>query len=182
MASYPPLETARLLLLPLSMEDGPAIQRVFPIWEIVRYLDARIPWPYPADGAERYLRDVVLRFVRLGTWWCWSIRTKADPDRLIGIVDLFDWTDDNRGFWIDPAFQGHGYAGEAAEAVTDYWFDVLGQPVMRIPKAIENVASQRISEKQGMRRIATLEKDYVGGRMMSDVWEITAEEWRARKR
>ena len=30
--------------------------------------------------------------------------------------------------------------------------------------------------------IATIEKDYVGGTMVSELWEITADEWRARRR
>lgn len=182
MASYPPLATDRLLLRPVTLGDAPAMQALFPRWEIVRFLDSRVPWPYPPDGARNFLRYVVLPFVAKGMWWSWTIRTRAEPDRLIGMIDLFDWTDDHRGFWIDPAEQGKGYASEASEAVTDYWFDVLKRPVMRIPKAIENEASGRITEKQGMRRIAQAEKDYVGGRLMSDIWEITAEEWRARKR
>jgi [ribosomal protein S5]-alanine N-acetyltransferase len=33
---------------------------------------------------------------------------------------------------------------EAAEVVTDYWFDVLKFPVLRVPKATENIASRRI--------------------------------------
>ena len=182
MADYPPLETPRLILLPVTLDDAPAMQAVFPQWEIVRYLDARVPWPYPPDGAITYLRDVLLPFVDLDQWWAWTVRTKDAPDRLIGLIDLFDWPGDNRGFWIDPAEQGRGYATEAAAAVTDYWFDVLGRPVLHIPKAVDNIASRRISEKLGMRRIATVEKDYVGGRMMSDVWEITAQEWRAQRR
>ncbi len=57
MANYPPLETERLLLKPIELADAPAIQRLFPRWEIVQYLDTWVPWPYPPDGAERYLRD-----------------------------------------------------------------------------------------------------------------------------
>ena len=182
MPSYPPLATDRLLLRPVTIADAPAMQALFPQWEIVRFLDSRVPWPYPPDGARNYLLHVVLPFVAKGIWWSWTIRTRTEPDRLIGMIDLFDWPDDNRGFWIDPAMQGQGYASEAAGAVTEYWFDVLERPLMRIPKAVENDASRRISEKQGMRRIGQAEKDYVGGRMLSDIWEITAEEWRTRKR
>ena len=71
---------------------------------------------------------------------------------------------------------------EACEVVTDYWFNVLKFPVLRAPKAIANTASRRISEKQGMRVIATLERDYVSGRLPAEIWEITADEWRARRR
>ncbi|MGA7350151.1 MAG: GNAT family N-acetyltransferase [Acidobacteriaceae bacterium] len=68
---------------------------------------------------------------------------------------------------------------EAVIAVNDYWFDVLGFPVLRAPKAIANVASRRISEKTGMRMIDAEERNFVSGRLESEIWEITAEEWRA---
>jgi len=71
---------------------------------------------------------------------------------------------------------------EACDAVTDFWFEVLKFPVLRVPKAITNLASRRISEKQGMRVVERMERDYVSGRLPSELWEITAEEWRARKR
>ena len=70
---------------------------------------------------------------------------------------------------------------EAVIAVNDYCFDVLGFPVLRAPKAVLNVASRRISEKTGMRVVATVERDYVSGRFPAEIWEITAEEWRANR-
>jgi [ribosomal protein S5]-alanine N-acetyltransferase len=75
-----------------------------------------------------------------------------------------------------------GLMTEAVVAVNDYWFDVLGFKVLRAPKAVANVASRRISEKTGMRLIATLERDYVFDRLPAEIWEITAEEWRAKRR
>jgi RimJ/RimL family protein N-acetyltransferase len=66
---------------------------------------------------------------------------------------------------------------EACEAVNNYWFDVLKFPVLRVPKAAPNIASRRISEKQGMRLIRTDERDYISGRLVTEMWEITAEEW-----
>jgi RimJ/RimL family protein N-acetyltransferase len=70
---------------------------------------------------------------------------------------------------------------EACDAATDYWFETLGFTLLRVPKAAANMASRRISERQGMRVVATEERDYVSGRLLTEVWEITAEEWRARK-
>jgi hypothetical protein len=69
---------------------------------------------------------------------------------------------------------------EAAECVTDFWFDVLEMPVMRVPKAVDNTGSSRISEKQGMRMVATEDRDYVSGRLPSEIWEITRQEWLAK--
>ena len=51
MEDVPQLETRRLILRPLQLEDAEQVQALFPQWEIVRYLTARVPWPYPEDGA-----------------------------------------------------------------------------------------------------------------------------------
>lgn len=88
----------------------------------------------------------------------------------------------NRGFWIAPPWQRQGLMSEACEAVTDYWFDVLKFPVLRVPKAIANAGSRRLSEKQGMRIIGTEEREFISGRLPAEIWEITADEWHARKR
>lgn len=44
-----------------------------------------------------------------------------------------------------------------------------------------NESSRRISEKQGMRVVAMKDGDYVSGRLRTEIWEITAEEWRQRR-
>jgi RimJ/RimL family protein N-acetyltransferase len=70
---------------------------------------------------------------------------------------------------------------EACVWVNDFWFETLGFDVLRVSKAVGNTTSRRISEKQGMRLIGFGEKDYVSGRLPSEIWEITAGEWRAWK-
>jgi [ribosomal protein S5]-alanine N-acetyltransferase len=69
---------------------------------------------------------------------------------------------------------------EACEAVTDFWFNTLKLPVLRVTKAVANVVSSRISEKSGMRLVAMEERDYVSGRLPTEIWEIEAQEWNAR--
>lgn len=178
----PPLETPRLLLRPIELADAAQIQQLFPQWEIVRYLAGRVPWPYPPDGAHNFVHDMALPAIERGELWQWTIRLKADPARIIGAINLRKSEDENRGFWIVPSHQGQGLMTEACDAVTDFWFEVLKFPVLRAPKAIANGGSRRISEKQGMRVVRTEERDYVSGRFLSEVWEITADEWRTRKR
>ena len=180
----PPLETARLILEPLAIGDAQRIQELFPHWDIVKHLAAVVPWPYPADGALAYVRDVALPAVARGEEWHWTLRLKTEPDSLIGCIALKHAPNpraENRGFWLGLPWHGRGLMTEAADAVTDYWFDVLKFPVLRVPKAAANTASRRVSEKQGMRIVATEERDYVSGRMTADIWEITAAEWNARR-
>jgi RimJ/RimL family protein N-acetyltransferase len=172
------LETERLLLRPLELDDAAGMQKLFPHWEIVRYLAHSVPWPYPPDGAETYCRESALPAMARGDEWHWSLRLKERSGEFIGLIGLIKGADNNRGFWIGSPWQGRGLMSEAADRVTAYWFDVLGFPVLRVPKAIDNTASRRISEKSGMRIVKTEERDYVSGRLLSEVWEITAEEWR----
>jgi ribosomal-protein-alanine N-acetyltransferase len=177
----PHLQTSRLLLRPLELADAVQAQLLFPHWEIVRYLANTVPWPYPQDGAYIYYRDAALPAMDRGDQWHWTLRLKTEPDRLIGSVSLMKG-ENNRGFWLGLPWHGQGLMTEACEAVTDYWFNSLKYPVLRAPKAIANTASRRISEKSGMRMVAREDRDYVSGRLPSEIWEITAEEWNARRR
>lgn len=176
----PDLETQRLLLKPLRLEDAPAIQQLFPRWEIVRFLDARVPWPYPADGALAYVRDHALPAMEAGSEWHWSIRPRTEPERLIGLIHLSVGEDDNRGFWLDPVWQGRGLMTEAADRVAAFWFQDLGMDVLRVTKAVDNAASRRVSGGSGMRMVARVERNYVSGRLPSEIWEITRAEWLTR--
>jgi len=178
----PQIETARLILRPLEIGDADAIQRIFPRWEIVQYLAAVVPWPYPPDGAIRYIRDEALPVTAEGREWHWTIRLKTSPSELIGLIGLRREPGHHRGFWLVPEYQRQGLMTEACEAVNAFWFDVLGEPVLQVTKAVGNAGSRRISEKEGMRIIATYEGDYVSGRQPAETWEITAEEWRRRQR
>lgn len=179
MPDIPTLSTPRLILRPLELADADAVQALFPHWEIVRFL-GHVPWPYPPDGALCFIRDKVLPGVQQGTEWHWSIRRNTAPEQLIGEICLRDKPNDNRGFWLAPAAQGQGLMAEAATSVTDYWFETLDRPVLRVLKAVANVRSRRVSERAGMRKVETLERDFVAGRLSAEVFEITREEWRRR--
>jgi [ribosomal protein S5]-alanine N-acetyltransferase len=175
------LQTDRLILQPLQLRDAEQTQRLFPQWEIVKFLNARVPWPYPEDRAFYYYRDVALPAIERGEEWHWTLRLKESPEQHIGTVSLHKDEWDNRGYWMGLPWQGRGLMTEGVTAVNDYWFDVLGFSVLRAPKAAVNLASRRISEKTGMRVVATLERDYVSGRFLAEIWEITAEEWREKR-
>jgi RimJ/RimL family protein N-acetyltransferase len=178
----PVLETPRLVLRPLELADADQVQLLFPHWELVKYLAAVVPWPYPPDGARTFYEQVALPAIARGEEWNWSIRLRSNPDQLIGSIRLRpDGDGENRGFWLGLPWQGQGLMTEASEAVTDFWFNTLNFPVLRVAKAVANTTSRRISEKQGMRVIAMIERDYVAGRLPAELWEITAEEWNAQR-
>jgi ribosomal-protein-alanine N-acetyltransferase len=177
------LHTPRLLLRPLQLSDAQQTQLLFPHWEIVKHLNPNVPWPYPTDGALTYYRDVAIPAIERGDEWQWTLRLRQSPEKHIGAISLHRSNaqnrtrPDNRGFWLGLPWHGQGLMTEAVIAVNDFWFDVLGFPVLRAPKAVGNLASRRISEKTGMRLVAAEERDFVSGRQPSEIWEITTDEW-----
>jgi RimJ/RimL family protein N-acetyltransferase len=173
--------TSRLLLRPLELADAEQIQAIFPHWEIVRFLKNVVPWPYPADGARIFCEEVALPQAERGESWHWTLRLKSAPEQMIGVINLRKSEQNNRGFWMGLDWQGQGLMSEACGWANDHWFSRLEFPVLRVSKAVGNLASHRISEKQGMRLVGTEMKDYVCGRLLSEKWEITAEEWQAWK-
>jgi len=175
----PDLETARLLLEPLTLADVPAIQEHFPRWEIVRHLASRVPWPYPPDGALPFVRDAALPAMARGEAWHWSLRLRQAPDQLVGVAVLQRGERENRGLWIGLPWQGRGLATEACAELARFWFEVLGGEVLRVPKAAANLASRRLSERAGMRLASVGEGDFVAGRLPEERWELTAAAWRA---
>jgi [ribosomal protein S5]-alanine N-acetyltransferase len=161
----PVLETERLWLRALELADAEQIQILFPHWELVQFLAGRVPWPYPPDGALTYCRDIALPAVERGEEWHWTLRLKSDSACVIGSISLMIAENHNRGFWLGLPWQRQRLMSEACDAVTDYWFDVVKFPVLRAPKALANEASRRISERQGMRIVATEERDFVRARL-----------------
>jgi RimJ/RimL family protein N-acetyltransferase len=114
---------------------------------------------------------------RKGSGWFWTIRRQADPEQLIGLITLSDQADNNRGFWLDPAWQRQGLMTEACRCVTDFWFNTLHREVLRAPKARDNDGSRKISMNSGMRLIRVEKQQFTAGMLDAELWEITREEW-----
>ena len=177
----PTLVTPRLLLIPLQLQDAEQVQRLFGTWDVVQYLNDRVPWPYPAGAAHAYYRDVALPAIERGDEWHWTLRLKEAPDQIIGAVALHRHETNNRGFWIGTPWRRRGLMLEAVEAATDFWFMSLGFQELRASKASENIASVRISEKTGMRLLSRHDQSFVSGTLPAEVWAISREDWLRRR-
>ena len=179
--TIPTLETTRLLLRPVRLEDAEQVQLLFPQWEVVKYLNAIVPWPFPQGGVESFYRERALPAVERGVEWHWTIRLKDEPERIIGAISLHLDREIHRGFWIAPEWRRRGLMTEAVVEVTRFWFEELGQPLLRTKKAVANMASRAISVREGMRCVAVTEDEYVCGRLPTEVWELDAATWRGRE-
>ena len=175
----PTLETNRLVLRPVTLEDAPAIQKYFNNWNIVRYLPATVPWPYPDNGAEVHLRNKVLPQVVSGEALNWAIVSKEGPKEAIGIIGFRfkEQPGGNRGFWLAEPFWGRGYMTEAITAVQDYLFFELGIERFVVTNSNANEGSRRVKEKTGARYLGAAEFEDREGGLEAERWEVTREDW-----
>ena len=175
----PILETPRLVLRPVELADAPRIQTLFDDWEVVKWLAAVVPWPYPADGAVTFVQRVVKEMEETDRI-VWAIHLKSEPNTgLVGIIELTpSSTEDNRGFWLGQAFHGRGYMSEAVRVVTDYAFEDLGMESLALNNAEPNLGSHRLKEKAGA-EIVGFEEDvaFVSGQFRCIRWKLTKESW-----
>lgn len=175
---FPSLYTERLHLRPSSWDDREATQAAFEQWEVVRYLKAIVPWPYPADGAESFFRDVLFPAMEQGVSYSWALIHKDDPAQTtMGAISLKAGSSEGRGFWLAPAFWGQGYMQEAADRVTDFAFRELNWERIATCNAAENVASSKIKQRQGFRLNGTCQCNFVSGRLASENWVLDRDVW-----
>jgi RimJ/RimL family protein N-acetyltransferase len=166
-----PVRTRRLSLRPLTGRDIDALLTYRADAEVCRYLPFE---PMTRADIEQHLAS---RWA--GTWLTdegQELRLGvelAPTGELIGDVVLFWHSREHRGgeigYVLNPGFQGHGYATEAARAVLSLGFEVLG--LHRIVARIDerNEASAGIARRLGMRQESRLVHN-----------EVFKGEWRTR--
>jgi RimJ/RimL family protein N-acetyltransferase len=176
--TLPVLKTERLILRGVTLEDAPFIQSYFNDYEVVRELAARVPWPYPDNGAIDYLTNTVLP--RQGNdHWVWGIFLKENPGELIGIVDLWRReAPENRGFWLARKHWGKGLMTEAVAPVTAYAFNILGFERLIFGNAVGNFRSRRIKEKAGASWVRSEPAKFISPHYTErEIWELTKLDW-----
>ena len=176
----PLLETERLFLRPATLADAPAMQKYFNNWNIIKNLSTVVPWPYPDDGAETFLRDMALPKAEKGEIHIWVITCKENGEEAIGVIE-YRFSDEektgNRGFWLAEPFWGRGYMTEAVAAVQDFLFFDIGIEKMKVTNASSNKGSARVKEKTGAKYLGSIDCEHHEGGRAADLWEITKEGW-----
>ena len=92
------------------------------------------------------------------------------------------WPGDEVGWGLHPDAWGKGYAVESSAATMDYAFDVLGWTDVIHSIDPENAASKKVAERLGStyRGPGRLPAPYE--HVSVDIWGLTREQWRARRR
>jgi [ribosomal protein S5]-alanine N-acetyltransferase len=82
----PIIQTRRLVLRPLTLADAPAIQRHFNNWNIIRNLASVVPWPYPDDGAETFIRLQLAKIAAGEEIYQWVLVLQSGDGEAIGNI------------------------------------------------------------------------------------------------
>ena len=150
MVERPVLRTERLLLRPFVLGDAPVVQHLAGDWEVASKM-LNLPHPYPNGLAEAWIGSQQQRF-EAGSDVHFSIVRRED-DQLIGSIGLRLVQAHGRaelGFWLGRPYWNHDYCTEAAKAVIEYGFQVLGLDRIYASHFTHNPASGRVLEKAGM--------------------------------
>ena len=168
----PTVETERLLLRPLGPED-------LHDHHAVVGSDPHVTW----DGKTRTLEETRAYLEAHRQHWdehgfgMWAAIERTSG-AFLGHAGLqcLEGTDDVQvGYYLGHAAWGRGVATEAATAAVRYGFEVLGLPHIVAVVRPENLPSQKVLAKIGMRQTA-IEPHYG---FTVQVWGIDAKEYRA---
>jgi len=142
-ALRPTLETGRLILKPLTLEDEEAIEDLLKDPRIAR-MTTSISFPNPKGETLAFLKRVIDPENLDITW---SIRMN---ERVLGVITLRG--SGEMGYWLGPEHWGAGIMTEAGEAVITHAIE-RGDTRVHAQHFFDNPASGRVMEKLGMTRI-----------------------------
>jgi RimJ/RimL family protein N-acetyltransferase len=175
-----PLETERLVLRAFEEGDLDALYKAHSDADVVRWLYNE---PRTLEESRELLgRKVAGALLAEGDWVSAAV-IERETGHFVGDVGVHWESEQHKtgeiGFIFDPAYQGRGYATEAARAVLDFAFDGMGFHRVIGRTEARNVASARVLEKLGMRLEAHLvENEWVKGEWSSElVYAMLEREW-----
>src|SRR5690606_17264191 len=147
-----------------------------------QFLSSAVPWPYPDNGAEYFINNMILP--RQGKdRWRFGIFLQENPEELIWAIEL--WREPipvNRGLLLGHKCSGQGIMTEAVNPINDYAFDVLGFEKLYFSNAKGNIASRRVKEKNGAKFVKILPATFVDARFTeTELWELKKEDWKKNK-
>jgi RimJ/RimL family protein N-acetyltransferase len=179
----PELQTLRLVLRPLALTDAAAIQRYFNNWNIIQKLATVVPWPYPDDGAETFIKGELAKLAAGEEIYNWVLVLRSGNGEAIGNIRLRPNSDapkGNRGFWLAEPFWNQGLMTEAIAAVNDFAFGTLGIDSFYVCNVISNVASRRVKQKTGAEFVGYIEVPHHNGQSKAEKWRVTRKNWLSR--
>jgi ribosomal-protein-alanine N-acetyltransferase len=173
--SPPMIESARLRMRPLSVDDAAALHLVYADEETMRY------WSHPALGSLEESRAELTKKTTSPDWRAWAITLKGD-DTAIGQLAAHEKRQGKVveiGYSLTRTHRRHGYAREAVSRLLDLLFREEGHRRVFADTDPDNVGSNGLLESLGFVKEAQLRGEWEThlGVRDSFIWGLLAEEW-----
>jgi len=150
----PTIQTARLTLRKICDGDLADVYEYSRNPETTKYL---LWYPHREIRDTKYFLSVVKKKYKEGDFFEWGIEYGG---KMIGTCGFTSFSLPNNsaeiGYVINPEYKGIGIATEAASAVIDFGFTVLGLNRIEARYMSPNVKSLRVMQKCGMKEEGTL--------------------------
>lgn len=156
------LSTVRLTLRPFAPQDAESCLRNWAAdEEIYRYLSAQ---PQTADEVQEWLSSADKAYADPRTYY-WTIE-ETHSGEVVGELFVDNFGTSSRRCEMDwkigTAFQGKGYAAEAARAAIEYLIREVGFHRIEAKCCTENTASERVMQKLGINKEGILRERFYG--------------------
>lgn len=148
----PVLETARLILRPITLKDASAIFEYASNPKVAEYtlFDAH----KTIQDSFSFIKDYIFNHYSKQVPEPFGITLKENPEKVIGTVGCFVISKPSKSMELAYAMAedqwGKGLMTEAAIAVMDYCFKEYGLKRIQARCKAENIGSRRVMEKAGM--------------------------------
>lgn len=171
------MESARLRLRPLSVDDAEGMHVVYADEEAMRW------WSHPPYATLDETRAELAKKIAAPDWRAWAITLKED-DRAIGQLAAHEKRQGKVieiGYALARTHWGKGYAREAVGRLLDLLFREEGNRRVFADTDPDNVGSNNLLQSLGFVQEGRLRGEWethIGVRD-SFIWGMLAEEWKA---
>ena len=182
LAKYPIIETERLVLRPVTLDDAEAMFEYASNQENTRYT-------FPTNQSLEETKNNIAQFYLANPLGRWGIELKSTGE-FIGTIDLHKMDTVLKkaaiGYIINQKYWNQGLTTEANRAVIELAFEKIGMNKLDAFHDKDNPASGKVMEKSGMRfsheePYARMDKNE-SGRIVTDVhYILTKEDYFANK-
>lgn len=174
------LITERLILRDYEDNDWERVHSYASIPEFSQY---EVWGPNSIEDSKNYIKDMKRNSTRNPRYHFEMAMVLASENLLIGGAGIRrDWESSsfgNFGYAVHPDYQGQGFATEATQELIRYGFEEMGLTLIYATCDTRNVASRKVMEKLGMRKIGLKEKDRkIKGELRdSFCFELLKQDW-----
>lgn len=158
-SNFPILETNRLVLRQIIIEDAKEMFALRSNPEIMKYIPREMP--KTIEDAIKHI-EFMQGLLESGECINWAICLKEDQ-KLIGNIGYFRMQPENHraevGYMLNTDFHGKGIMQEALERIIEYGFNTIKLHSIEAVTDPENFASWKLLEKNGFIREGHFKED-----------------------